>query len=104
MESKDPCGRHQERNNQGKRRFSSWAMWWASGKMADFFYTHITNFVAQRQSLITRGYQFLEPWGYLNIEITDKQCYLLQPTAADVFVGNILEDRLGQDAIKKIPS
>ncbi len=67
-------------------------------------FTHITNFVAQRHSVITRGHQFLEPRAYLNIEITDEQCYLLQQTAADVFLGNILEDSLVQNAKKKIPS
>ncbi len=76
----------------------------ASCKMADSFFTHITNFVAQRHSVITRGQQFLEPRAYLNVEIIDKQRYLLQPTAADVFVGNILEDSLVQNAKKKIPS
>jgi hypothetical protein len=76
----------------------------ASRKTADSVFTHITNFVAQRHSVITRGHQFLEPRAYLNVEITDEQRYLLQPTAADVFVGNILEDSLGQNAKKKIPS
>ncbi len=45
----------------------------------------------------------MEPRAYLNIEITDKQCYLLQPTAVDVFVGNILEDSLVKNVKKKIP-
>ncbi len=73
-------------------------------KTADSFFTRITNFVAQRHSVITRAHQFLEPRAYLNIEITDKQCYLLQPKAVDVFIGNILENSLGQNAKKKIPS
>jgi hypothetical protein len=72
--------------------------------MADSFFTHITNFVAKRHSVITRGHQFLEPRSYLNVEITDRQRYLLQPTAADIFVGNILEDSPVQNAKKKIPS
>jgi hypothetical protein len=76
----------------------------ASCKMADSFFTHITNFVAQRHSVITSRHQFLEPRAYLNVEITNKQCYLLQPTAADVFIGNIPEDSLVQNAKKKIPS
>ncbi len=46
----------------------------------------------------------MKPRAYLNIEITDEQRYLLQPTAADVSVGNILEDSLVQNAKKKIPS
>jgi hypothetical protein len=54
--------------------------------------------------VITTGHKFLEPRAYLNVEITDKQCYFLQPTAADVFVGNILENSLVQNAKKKIPS
>jgi hypothetical protein len=52
--------------------------------------------------VITRGCQFFEPRAYLNVEIIDEQCYLLQPTAADVLVGNLLEDSLGQNAKKKI--
>ncbi len=75
----------------------------ASCKTADSFFTHITNFVAQRHSVITRGHQFLEPRAYLNVEITEEQRYLLQPTAADVFVGSILEDSLVQNTKKKIP-
>jgi hypothetical protein len=53
--------------------------------------------------VITRGHQFLELRVYLNVEITDEQRYLLQPTAADVLVGNLIEDSLGQNAKKKIP-
>ncbi len=53
--------------------------------------------------MITRGHQFLEPRACLNVEITDEQRYLLQPTAADVLVGNLLKDSLGQNANKKIP-
>jgi hypothetical protein len=76
----------------------------ASCKTANAFFSHITNFVSQRHSVITRGRQFLEPMAYLNVEITDEQRYLLQPTAAEVLVGNLLEDSLGQNARKKIPS
>ena len=76
----------------------------ASRKTADAFFSYITNFVSQRHSVITRGRQFLEPMVYLNVEITDEQYYLLQPTAVDVLVGNLLEDSLGQNAKKKIPS
>ncbi len=54
--------------------------------------------------MITRGHQVLEPRAYLNVEISDEQRYLLQPTAADVLVGNLLKDSLGQNAKKKIPS
>jgi hypothetical protein len=46
----------------------------ATRKTADSCFTHITNFVAQRHSVITRRCQFLEPMAYLNVEITDKQC------------------------------
>ncbi len=53
--------------------------------------------------MITREHQFLEPRAYLNVEITVEQRYLLQPTAADVLAGNLLEDSLGQNAKKKIP-
>jgi hypothetical protein len=38
----------------------------ASCKTANSFFTHITNFVAQRHSVITRGHQVLEPRAYLN--------------------------------------
>jgi hypothetical protein len=76
----------------------------ASCKTANAFFSHITNFVSQRHSVITRGHQFLEPRAYLNVEITDEQCYLLQPTAADFLVGNLFKDSLGQNAKKKIPS
>ena len=47
----------------------------ASRKTADSFFTHITNFVAQRHSLITRGCQFLEPRAYSNVEITEEHHY-----------------------------
>ena len=45
----------------------------------------------------------MEPSSFLNVEVTDDQRYLLQPTASDVLVGNILEDSIGQNAKKKIP-
>jgi hypothetical protein len=54
--------------------------------------------------VITRGRQFLEPRAYLNVEITEEQRYLLQPTAVDIFDGKILEGSLGQNTKKKIPS
>ncbi len=97
MESKDPYGCHQERNNKGVNNGSLLGpCGGASRKTADVFFSHITNFVSQRHSVITRGHQFLEPRVYLNVEKTDEQRYLLQPTAADVLVGNLLEDSLGQ--------
>ncbi len=55
----------------------------ASPKTVDAFFSHITNFVSQRHSVITRGCQFLEPMAYLNVETIDEQRYLLQPTAAE---------------------
>jgi hypothetical protein len=76
----------------------------ASHMTADAFFIHITNFVSRRHSVITRGCPFLEPRAYLNVEITDEQRHLLQPTAADVLVGNLQKDSLGQNAKKKIPS
>ncbi len=76
----------------------------ASCKTANAFFSHITYFVSQRPSVITRGHQFLEPGAFLNVEITDEQRYLLQPTAADILVCNLLKDSLGQNAKKKIPS
>jgi hypothetical protein len=56
-------------------------------------------------SSLTKGRKFLEPSSFLNVEVTDDQRYLLQPTASDVLVGNILEDSIsiGQNAKKKIP-
>jgi len=43
-----------------------------------------------------KGHKFLEPSSFLNVEVTDDQHYLLQPTASKVLVGNILEDSIGQ--------
>ncbi len=43
------------------------------------------------------------PSAYLDIEVTNDQRFLFQPTAADVLLGSILEDSIGQNAKKKIP-
>ena len=70
---------------------------------ANEFFNHITNFVSRSHCTKTRGRQFLEPKGYLNVEVTDDQHYLLQPTPADVLlVGSILDDSIGINAKKKI--
>jgi hypothetical protein len=45
----------------------------------------------------------LVPSAYLNVEVMDDQCFLFQPTAADMLLGSILEDSIGQNAKKKIP-
>ncbi len=66
-------------------------------------YRHITNYVAQQHGARTRGQSFLVPSAYLDVEVTDKQHFLFQPTAADVLLGSILEDSIGQHAKKKIP-
>lgn len=72
-------------------------------KAANKFFNHITNFVSWSHCTKTRGRQFLEPVGYLNVEVTDDQCYLLKPTPADVLVGNIiLDDLVGINSKKKI--
>ena len=68
----------------------------ASQKTANSYFTHITNFVAGEHANATEGRKFLEPSSFLNVEVTDDQRYLLQPTASDVLVGNILEDSIGQ--------
>ena len=75
----------------------------ASQKTANSYFTHITNFVAGEHANTMKGHKFLEPSSFLNVEVTDDQRYLLQPTASDVLVGNILEDSIGQNAKKKIP-
>jgi hypothetical protein len=75
----------------------------ASHDTVHTYFTHITSFVAQQHANATKGRKFLEPSSFLNVEVTDDQRYLLQPTASDVLVGNILEDSIGQNAKKKIP-
>ncbi len=39
----------------------------------------------------------------MDVEVTDNQHFLFQPTAADVLLGSILKDLIGQNAKKKIP-
>jgi len=75
----------------------------ASQNTANSYFTNITNFVAGEHANATKGRKFLEPSSFLNVEVTDDQHYLLQPTASDILVGNILEDSIGQNAKKKIP-
>ena len=48
------------------------------------------------------GCKFLEPSAWLDVEMDDKQHYMLLPTAAEIFVGSILDDSVGQNARKKI--
>ena len=69
---------------------------------AEEFFNHITNFVSRSHCTKTRERQFLEPKGYLDVEVTEDQRYFLQPTPADVLVGNILDDSIGMGAKKKI--
>jgi hypothetical protein len=77
----------------------------ASQIIANSYFIHITNFVAQQHSKnVTKGHKFSEPSSCLDVEVTDDQRYLLQPTASDVLVGHIPEDSIGQNAKKKIPS
>ena len=47
-------------------------------------------------AIATKKHKFLVPSSFLNVEVKDDQHYLLQPTASDVLVGNILEDSIGQ--------
>jgi hypothetical protein len=68
----------------------------ASQKTANSFFNHITNYIVGEHANATMGHKFLEPSSCLNVEVTDDQHYLLQPTASDVLVGNILEDLIGQ--------
>jgi hypothetical protein len=72
---------------------------------ANKFFNHITNFVSRSHCTKTRGRQFLEPVGYLNVEVTDDQCYLLKPTPVDVLVGNIiLDDLVGINSRRRLQS
>jgi hypothetical protein len=73
-----------------------------SPETADAWFTHITNYVSRQHGTETRGRKFLELRSYLDVEVTDDQRYLLQPTASDVLVGHILEDSIGENAKKKI--
>ncbi len=66
------------------------------------YFHHVTNFVAQYHGTSTRGRKNLEPNKYLNVEVTEDQLYLIQPTPADVLVGNILQDSIGNNSKKKI--
>ena len=68
----------------------------ASQKTANSYFMHITNYIVGKHANATMGHKFLEPSSFLNVEVTDDQHYLLQPTASDVLVGNILEDSIGQ--------
>ncbi len=63
----------------------------------------ITNYVAQQHGARTRGRLLLEPSVFLDVEAMDDQCFLFQPTTADVLLGSILEDSIGKNAKKKIP-
>jgi hypothetical protein len=76
----------------------------ASQITANSCFTHITNFVAQQHSNVTKGHKFLELSSCLDVEVTYDQHYLLQPTASNVLVGHILEDLIGQNAKKKSQS
>jgi hypothetical protein len=76
----------------------------ASEDAAYAYYRHTTNYVAQQHGARTRGRSFLVPSAYLDVEVMDDQRFLFQPTAADVLLGSILEDSIGQNAKKKIPT
>jgi hypothetical protein len=67
----------------------------ASQKTANSYFTHVTNYIVGGHANATKKHRFLEPSSFLNVEVTDDQRYLLQPTASDVLVGNILEDLIG---------
>jgi hypothetical protein len=75
----------------------------ASEDTAYAYYRHITNYVAQQHGARKRGRSFLVPSAYLDVEVTDDQRFLFQPAPADVLLGGILEDSIGQNAKKKIP-
>jgi hypothetical protein len=66
------------------------------------YFEHITNFVARQHGLITKGRKFLEPSVWLNVEMDNEQRYLLMPTAAEILVGSILDDSVGNNARRKI--
>ena len=64
------------------------------------FFFHITNYVAQKHWRIFHAN--VTPSGYLNIEISDNQWNLLNPTQKDVFFGFIAYDAKGKGAVHKI--
>ena len=43
----------------------------------------------------------VKPSDFLNVEITDKQCEFLSPTAKDVLFGSMLHDTKGKGAVRK---
>jgi len=59
----------------------------ASQNTANSYFIHITNFVAGEHANATKGRKFLEPSSFSNVEVTDDQRYLLQPTDSDVSCG-----------------
>jgi hypothetical protein len=68
----------------------------ASQKTANSYFTHITTYIVGEHANVMKKHKFLVPSSFLNVKVTDDQRYLLQPTASDVLVGNILEDSIGQ--------
>ena len=64
------------------------------------FFLHVTNYVAQKHWDI--GHATVAPAGFLNIEISDNQQTLLNPTQKDVLFGFIAYDAKGKEAVQKI--
>ncbi len=95
---------HAEAIAHETKRLADGSLLHAAGEDTAYaYYRHITNYVAQQHGARTRGQSFLVPSAFLDVEVTDDQRFLFQPTAADVLLGNILEDSIGQNAKKKIP-
>jgi hypothetical protein len=75
---------------------------------AEAFYEHLKNYVARRHGAELRAAKGkarrkqLEPSQYLDVEVDEDAEFFLNPTAADVLVGSIMEDSIGENARKKI--
>ena len=61
----------------------------------------MTNFVASNHGFNTGGK--LCPSPYLDVEVTDEQKELLNPTSRDVQMGAILDQCVGKKAERKLP-
>ena len=64
------------------------------------FFLHVTNYVAQQYWDI--GHANVAPSDYLDIEMSDNQQTLLNPTQKDVLFGFIAYDAKGKGAVQKI--
>ena len=65
-----------------------------------YFFLHVTNYVAQKNWDI--GNANVTPSGYLNIQMSDNQRTLLNPTQKDVLFCFIDYDAKGKGSVQKI--